>query len=61
MKETTDDLLRIGEVARRLACSESHVRRLRALGKLPACKIGKRGIRWEPAVVAKYIKSRRDD
>jgi excisionase family DNA binding protein len=62
MKESTDDrLLRIDEVARLLACSKSHVRRLRSSGKLPACKIGKHSVRWKPAVVAKYLQSLRDD
>jgi excisionase family DNA binding protein len=61
MSSEPDRLLKIDEVAAMLACSPSHVRRLRALGKLPACKTGKNSVRWKASIVAKYLQSLRDD
>ena len=40
MKTTTDTLLSIDELAKRLNCHPSTVRRLTRLGRLPAVRIG---------------------
>jgi len=60
MKPESDRLLRIGEVAELLNCSEVHVRRLRESGRLPAIDIGLAGRpcwRWQPSVVQRYLRS----
>ena len=58
---TNDRLLRIDEVAKLLACSWSHVRRLRSLGKLPACRTGTNSVRWKESSLQAYIRSLRND
>ena len=61
MSADGDRLLDIKEISRRLSISPSGVRRLRLLGRLPSCKVGKNSIRWKESVVDRYIKSLRDD
>jgi excisionase family DNA binding protein len=48
-------LLAESEVADRLSCSVSTVRRLRSAGELPAVKVGKRGVRYLEADVTDYV------
>lgn len=62
MKNPNNDrLLRIDEVCQHLSLSPSSVRRLRAAGKLPACKTGKNSVRWKQSIIQAYINSLRDD
>jgi excisionase family DNA binding protein len=59
MKTTEERLLRIDEIAQMLGCSQSHIRRLRESGKLPAINIGLAGrpcLRWRCSTFQQYLK-----
>ncbi len=51
-------LLRASEVARRLGFSKQHVYTLAASGELPSIKF-RRGVRFDPADVERFIKAHR--
>jgi excisionase family DNA binding protein len=59
--EMNDELLSIGQTAKLLSCSKSHVRRLHAAGKLVGIDIslsGRACWRWRRSVVEAFLKSR---
>jgi len=57
--DTTEPLLRINDVCRRLAVSRQTVYRLVAAGDLAATRVGTR-LRFDPADVRRYVERNRE-